>query len=148
MKKDVFKACDFESLIEQHNPFAIKESDGRISFFQDYAEAYLYVLTVLNAYFKKGYVDIIVLVSLLTQLPLRECESLFRQMQWLWGRSAEKLISYDWDTCCSNTNKDVADIMKCLHLITETKFDEQAFDRACDLFRLKLLKGEALPFKG
>lgn len=146
MKKEVFNYCDFESLIEQHNPFAIKDTDGKIQFFKSYEEAYLYVLCALNAYFKRGYVDIILLVNILTQLPVRDCEMLFRQMRSLWGENAERMINYDWDTCCSRDSGGVTDVMKCLHLITETKFDEQAFDKACNQFRLKIVEGSALSF--
>lgn len=146
MKKEVFNASDFESLIEQHNPFAIKDTDGKIQFFKDYEEVYIYVLNVLDAYFKRGYVDIILLVNVLTQLPVRDCEMLFRQMQSLWGKNSAKLIDYHWGLCCANNDGGVADIMRCLHLITETRFDAQAFDKACDMFRLKLARENRIPF--
>ena len=137
MKKSVFKDCDFETLIEVHNPFAIKATDGNIRYFANYTEVYLFVLHVLHRQFKRGYVDMILLINVLTNLPVGQCEEVFRQMRTIWGNSPERLIAYDWDSCCTRNNREVADIMRCLHVISETTFEPQAFDKACDLFRIE-----------
>lgn len=140
MNKDVFKKCDFETLIEVHNPFAIKSTDGNIKFFANYTEVYLYVLNVLYLQFPRGYVDLILLVNILTNLPVGACEEMFQQMKPLWGESSERMVNYDWDSCCVKNNAAVVDIMRCLHVISETPFAPISFDKACDLFRLKLAK--------
>ena len=140
MKKDVFKNCDFETLIEVHNPFAIKSTDGNIKFFANYAEVYLFVLNILHLQFPKGYVDLILLVNILTNLPVGPCEEMFRQMRSIWGNNPERMISYDWDSCCTKDNRAVADIMRCLHVMSETAFDPISFDKACDLFSIKLAR--------
>lgn len=140
MKKSVFKNCDFETLIETHNPFGIKAMDGSIQFFSNYTEVYLYVLNILFHQFGRGYVDLILLVNVLTGLRAGVCEEVFRSMKSIWGTSPERLIEYDWDCCTASGNRDTADILKCLHTITETKYDEQAFTKALELFRIKLVK--------
>ena len=140
MREQLFKNCDFETLIEVHNPFGIKATDGNIRFFANYTEVYLYVLHVLNVQFQRGYVDMLLLVNVLTNLPVGQCEEVFRQMRTIWGKSPERLITYDWDSCCSKNNREVADIMRCLHVITETAFDAEAFDKACEIFRIVELK--------
>ena len=68
MKKDkIFEVKDLATLVEKHNPFGIKGLDGRIEFFEKYRGVYFYVMNVLHTQFKKGYVDMILLVNVLTE---------------------------------------------------------------------------------
>ena len=143
MTKKIFKNQDFESLIEEHNPFAIKSLDGQIQLFDDYAEVYLYVLRVLYSQFERGYVDIILLVNILTGMRVGECEDLFRQIKPLWGPQPERLMSYDWDMGAAH-NTDLQDVMKSLHVITETNFKMYEFEKAFEKFRLELVKNQQL----
>ena len=139
-KKNIYEAKDFETLIMQHNPFAIKAMDGRIHFFATYSEVYLYVLNVLYMQYPRGYVDLILLVSDLTKLKASDCEQVFRDMRSIWGATPEKMIVYKWDSTDRADHKGLEEIMKCLHIISGTQFDEEAFAKAMDLFRIKLCK--------
>lgn len=141
MKKNtIYEAKDFETLIMQHNPFAIKATDGSIQFFATYSEVYLYVLNVLYIQYPRGYVDLILLVSDLTRLKAGDCEQVFRDMRSIWGATPEKMIVYKWDSTDRADHKGLEEVMKCLHIISGTQFDEEAFAKAMDLFRIKLCK--------
>lgn len=139
-KSPVFDSKDFASLIMEHNPFGVKDSDGAPIFFNDYADVYLHVLRVLRTQFKRGYVDIILLVNVLTQAGVGDCEYLFRQMKSLWGLSAERLINYHFDSTDENDHQEVAQIMKALHVISGTHFDPIRFNEAFIRFQTELAK--------
>ena len=124
----------------QHNPFAIKVIDGSIKFFATYTDVYLYVLNVLYMGYPRGYVDLILLVSDLTRLKVSDCEQVFRDMRSIWGPTPEKMIVYKWDSTDRADHKGLEEVMKCLHIISGTQFDEEAFAKALDLFRIKLCK--------
>lgn len=144
MKSNVYDAKDLAELVEQHNPFGIKGNDGSILFFESYAAVYFHVLVVLHTQFKRGYVDLILLINVLTQVGASVCEELFRNMRSLWGSNPEKLIMYNFDSTDDDDHADLALIMKCLHVISETKFDAYQFREAIQLMQIKLAK-EAQP---
>lgn len=139
-KSPIFDSKDFASLIMEHNPFGVKGSDGAPIFFNDYSDVYFYVLDVLHKQFKRGYVDIILLVNVLTQAGVGDCEYLFRQMKSLWGLSAERLINYHFDSTDENDHQEVVQIMKALHVISGTHFDPIRFNEAFIRFQTELAK--------
>lgn len=139
-KTNLFENCDFETLIQVHNPFGIKANDGNIKFFTNYAEVYYYVLDVLYTQFKLGYIDMIYLISVLTGVKVGACEDLFRQMKPIWGEQPERIFEYHWEYDYCNKHMPLQIIFRSLHLITETQFDEVAFRKAYEMFRLKLAK--------
>lgn len=139
-KSPVFDSKDFASLIMEHNPFGVKGCDGAPIFFNDYSDVYLHVLRVLHTQFKRGYVDIILLVNVLTQAGVGDCEYLFRQMKSLWGLKAERLINYHFDSTDENDHQEVAQIMKALHVISGTHFDPIRFNEAFIRFQIELAK--------
>lgn len=139
-KNNIYEAKDFETLIMQHNPFAVKATDGSIQFFANYCEVYKYVLGVLYSQYSRGFVDLVLLVSDLTRLKVGDCEQVFRDMRSIWGETPERMIAYNWDSTDRADHKGLEDVMKCLHIISGTHFDEEAFTRAMDHFRLALCK--------
>lgn len=139
-KSNIFEAKDFETLIMQHNPFAVKAMDGRIQFFTNYCEVYEYVLNILYCQYPRGYVDLVLLVSDLTRLKVGDCELVFRDMRSIWGETPERMIAYNWDSTDRTDHKGLEEVMKCLHIISGTQFDEEAFAQAMDQFRIKLYK--------
>lgn len=145
-KKVLYEGCDFGALIEKHNPFGVKSTDGNIKLFDDYAEAYLYVLTILYCHFKRGYVDMVVLISILTSVNSNACFETFNTMKCLWGNREDRLCSFPWDSLpqTSVNIKEWGDailIMRCLHLLTETQFDVAQFERALCDFKMNMLHG-------
>lgn len=143
-KNNLYEAKDFETLIMQHNPFAVKATDGRIQFFANYCEVYMYVMAVLYRQCPTGYVDMILLISDLTRLKVGNCEQVFHDMRPIWGATPEKMISYNWDSTDKADHKGLEVVMKCLHIISGTQFDEEAFEQALDQFRINLYTGRAI----
>lgn len=144
MKKNkvlnLLNGCDLETLIETHNPFGIKSKDGNIKWFANYAEVYFYVLTVLHTSFSRGYLDLILIIAELTNLSLTACEEVFKDMQPLWGKMPEHVVEYKWESDDLKDYHTIILLLKCLHLITETKFSEEQFFKALEMFKLKLAK--------
>lgn len=138
-KKALYEGCDFGALIEKHNPFGVKSTDGNIRLFEDYAEAYLYVLTILHIHFKRGYVDMVVLISILTSVNSNACFETFNTMKCLWGNREDRLCSFPWGSIDIKEWSDAILIMRCLHLLTETQFDQGQFDRALYEFQKKMI---------
>ena len=139
-KKVLYEGCDFGALIEKHNPFGVKSTDGNIRLFDDYAEAYLYVLTILYYHFKRGYVDMVVLISILTSVNSNACFETFSTMKCLWGNREDRLCSFPWNSIDVKEWGDAIVIMRCLHLLTETQFDMGQFERALYNFKMKMTR--------
>lgn len=145
-KKALYEGCDFGTLIEKHNPFGVKSTDGNIKLFGDYAEAYIYVLTILYCHFKRGYVDMVVLISMLTGVNANACFEVVNSMKSLWGDREDRLCSFPWASLSDNSVDikewgDAILIMRCLHLLTETQFDMAQFDRALHDFKNSMMHG-------
>lgn len=131
-KTNVFGKLDFAALIEQHNPFGIKGSAGNPLFFDDYEEVYSYVLKVVKDMFPRGYIDLVLLINILTHLNTNECYNVFRGMRGLWGDQAERLIKINWQNAqdYNELREGLKILMRSLHVISETPFNDVMFEQA------------------
>lgn len=133
MRRAVFNYHSFEEMIERYNPFGFKYADGRICMFETYAEIYFYALKRLADDFEEGYVDLVLYVCKNTGLSISECESEVQRMRSLWGQKDHRFI--DIKDFGEGTRDALKTLIKCLHTITETKFNEAAFDEAFAKFQ-------------
>lgn len=143
MRRAIFNYRDFEEMIEKYNPFGFKKENGEICMFETYKEAYIYALRKLGEDFKAGFVDLPLYISKNTGMIIQEAEREAARMRSLWGKNDVMLI--DLRTFHGSDNQ-LKNFIKCLHLITETKFDETSFQEALVWFKsymeLKWLKEE------
>lgn len=132
MNKAVFNYHCFEEMIERYNPFGFKKDNGVIMMFEDYSAAYYYALQKLGTDFKKGVIDVPLYISDRTGLPISEAEHIFDDMKSLLGK--EELLDIDLRTF-DGAERRLRDFIKALHTISETKFDEVAFQDAYAKFK-------------
>lgn len=133
MRRAIFNYKSFEEMIEKYNPFGFKYSDGRICMFEDYKKAYYYAMRKLIDDFEAGYVDIILYLNKNTGLPVADCEKEVARMRSLWGKSDVRL--FDLRGFSEETPYLMKNFIKSLHMITETEFDESAYQQAYVDFR-------------
>lgn len=139
-KEQIFAATNFEELMEEHDPFAIKDEKGKIKFFKTYEDVYYFVLMHLFYNNRRGYVDLVLLVSQLTKLTIKESETVVADMHGLWGKEDALIIPMPWIKEFEEQTEDLKNLFKCLHLITETKFNEYDFDSALARARLSWIR--------
>lgn len=131
-KNEILSGSNFGELMVLHDPFGIKDEKGNIKFFKSYEECYTFVLQHLFAHNRRGYVDIVLLVSQLSKVKLTECKALVDCMRGLWGTDDARMIRMPWHEDFETDYHDLVMLFKCLHLITESKFDESMFRSAIE----------------
>lgn len=133
MRRVNFSYKDFEEMIEKYNPFGFKQEDGKIEMYVDYGVAYFDCMKKIYEQFPKGLVDLILFLHQATTLPIRDAEREFKRMIPFVGNC--ELIAVDFITPTRESLvREMRPIMKALHTITETKFNESYFLQAVDKF--------------
>lgn len=130
--KLTYKYKDFEEMIERYNPFGFKDKSGKIGMYPTYKEAYYACLQALYEAFPKGFIDVPLFIHEQTGLPIRDAESEFARMKSYLGDC--DIIKVDWFEERSRLVRELRPFMQAMHLITETKFDENFFLSAVDTF--------------
>lgn len=133
MRRAIFNYRDFEEMIEKYNPFGFKRENGEICIFETYEEAYKYALRKLGDDMTAGFVDLPLYISKNTGLIIQEAEREAARMRPLWGARDIQLI--DLHTFKGGADNQLKNFIKCLHVITETQFDERGFQAALVWFK-------------
>lgn len=123
---------DFEEMIERYNPFGFKDKSGKIGMYVDYGKAYYACMQALYEAFPKGFIDVPLFIHEQTGLPIRDAEGEFGKMKSYLGDC--DIIAVDWFEERGRLIRELRPFMQALHLITETKFDENFFLSAVDAF--------------
>lgn len=133
MRRAIFNFRDFEEMIEKYNPFGFKNENGEICMFETYKDAYKYALRKLGDDMTAGFVDLPLYISKNTGLIIQEAEREAARMRPLWGPRDVQLI--DLRNFKDGADSQLKNFIKCLHTITETKFDEASFQEALVWFK-------------
>lgn len=128
---------DLASFICSRNPFAIRKVSGEFMEFENYAQCYRYVFNHLRKTYKRGYVAIHVLVSDLCSLRPCEVDFVVANLRHVWGEEDYRVLDYPanyayWGDGCKD---ELRIILRSLHVISGTDFDEKAFQEALALVR-------------
>lgn len=121
-----------DELLEKLNPFRIKGDDGRYVTFGDYGKCYYFVITFIYNHFKSGYVDMVLLVHMLTQMSLKDAERFVKKMRMPYCECDYFLIP--WDDPAQNPYKSVEVLLRSLQEMTSTLFVPDYFRWAWDEF--------------
>ena len=140
-KKDWFKPRDFVELIESYNPFGLKQPDGDTRIFKDYSEVYLFVMNELYKKFPQGYIDLVVFLHEQTSMPVEVAEEFVREWNKYGISDSVNLLRLD----VKDVQRDIylRQLMRGMHEISGTLFDEDMFIKALRLFDLRLEYGKS-----
>lgn len=140
-KKDWFKPRDFVDLIERYNPFGLKQPDGDTRIFKDYSEVYLFVMNELYKKFPQGYIDLVVFLHEQTSMPVEVAEEFVREWNKYGISDSVKLLRLD----VKDVQREIylRQLMRGMHEISGTLFDEDMFIKALRLFDLRLEYGKS-----
>ena len=127
-----FNPRSFVDLIERYNPFGFKKEDDDTCLFKNYTECYLYTLKKLYLQFPRGYIDMALFVEKRTHLPYNDSLRVVKGWKTM-GIDEVMLIDFTSDDI--STRYQLASIMKALHTISETRFNEALFYEAYALFK-------------
>lgn len=123
----------FEDLMMRYNPFGYKQSDGKVCMFNTYYDAYLYTMEQLFIKFPRGYIDMVVFLNDMTQMPYLECSEIVVGQ---FGKelSDPVLLPEGWDVNSAALSFTMMKIIKKLHTITETEYSPTEFQQALAKF--------------
>ena len=130
-----FNPKSFIDLIERFNPFGFKKEDGDTQVFREYKDAYLYALKKLFLQFPRGYIDFTLYIEAQTKLPFADSVRVVRSWKTMDVNEVELIDLRSNDRA---RYLDLMKVMKCLHTISETKFNEAMFKQALMEFDLWL----------
>lgn len=122
-----FKPKSFMDLIENYNPFAFKKEDGDTEIFRTYKDVYLYTLKKLYLMFPRGYCDMCLFVHVRTQLPFTDSCQVVKSFK---SMGVEDVELIDFRTQDLGRKVHLERVMKALHTISETKFNDAMFMEA------------------
>lgn len=131
------KAKNFEELIKKYNPFGIKDDEGDVMLFDDYGKMYSYVLKFLKEQCPKGYIDIPLLMHMLTRQPLSVCITFVRKNTFIRCLGGMQNISRDYIYFCPPVDgvfpkEKIENLFNAFHTISETHLMQGYFNVAWD----------------
>lgn len=130
-----FSPKSFMDLIERYNPFGYKKEDGETCTFRTYKDAYLYSFKQLYLMFPRGYLDLVLFVSQQTKMPHADSVRIVKTWKSL---EVTDVMLVDLRTNDNARKFDLMRIIKALHTISETRFNEAMFSEALVDFDLWL----------
>lgn len=136
MGKIKIQARDIAELVELYNPFGFKDPKGRIMVFRTYDEAYY---ELLERVYKAGptMVDLVLFVVDNLGMSLQEA----KKFVYLWkGYCGVKdtLFLFDWKNGGKDRDKQLEQIARGMHILSETKFNNDMFLSALNRFKTTL----------
>lgn len=123
---------DLAVIIEEHNPFFLKKAKGRICFFKDYSELYLYVLRKLREQYPKGYIEMALFLCDNCGTDIKYGTELVRGWKKTGYESDPILLEWNGDKATRNLQLRL--IMVCLHTLSGTRFNQELFNIAIEKF--------------
>lgn len=129
MKIDL-KGLDFETLICEHNPFGMKEPDGKVCIFQDYSQVYSETIRRLREKHPRGYVEMALFLHENCSAPIQYARQLVAQWRGL-GYKGDP-IQIRWNSEVDGRDNQLRLIMRCLHTLSGTSFKEDMFKIALE----------------
>lgn len=130
-----FNPKSFIDLIERFNPFGFKKEDGDTQAFKNYREAYLYAMKKLYLQFPRGYCDMALFVEAQTKIPFADALRVVKQWK---SMGVEEVMLIELENADNDRRLSLMLVMKALHTISETKFNEAMFMEALQDFDLWL----------
>lgn len=140
MSKNWLNPTSFEDLIKRFNPFGFKKSNGETEAFKDYGDLYLFTMRHLAAQFPRGYIDMVLFLEARTQMPTDYLKRLVKTFKPLGLKYDVFLLEY-WNEE-RGAKEGMERIMKCLHTISETNFNQSYFNKAWETFSYEMEQAE------
>lgn len=129
MNKDTIQLNEMLAVL---NPFRIKGDDGIYTRFGDYGKCYYFVIMFVYKNFKSGYVDLVLLVQTLTQMPIKDAERFVKKMNLPFCVGDYYFIH--WLNPDGDPFQKAETLLRGLHLLTHTLFSPDYFRWAWDEF--------------
>lgn len=120
--------------MEKHNPFAMKDAENNVLYFEHYEDAYLNVMKVLRKECPKGYVDLVLFLVEHCGMDKPCAEDYLKDMRKVdFDFFNNQFVIIDWLHVKREKDKFEL-ILQGLHMITETRFLEGEFGKAWEHF--------------
>lgn len=129
---NVLKAKNLEDLVKRLNPFGVK-IDNKLVTFDDYGEAYLYVMKYLHNKFPMGFIDVPMLITEMMGVPFKTGK-LFTDRIIKYSRMENDVILCAWKDPNTNVRYIMELLMRDLHALSETSFSNEEFQKAWEEF--------------
>ena len=112
---NVLKAKNLEDLVKRLNPFGVK-IDNKLVTFDDYGEAYLYVMKYLHNKFPMGFIDVPMLITEMMGVPFKTGK-LFTDRIIKYSRMENDVILCAWKDPNTNVRYIMELLMRDLHAL-------------------------------
>ena len=129
---NVVKARSLEDLVKRLNPFGVKINNKMVTF-DDYAEAYLYVLKLLKKKFPRGYIDVPIFISEMMGVSFKAGQ-MFTETIVKYSHMENDAILCAWKDPNTNVRYIMELLMRDLHGLSETEFSNDDFQKAWEEF--------------
>lgn len=127
-----FNPKSFVDLIMRYNPFGFKKENGDTCIFKTYTDCYLYALKKLYLQFPRGYIDMALFVEAQTKLPFNDSVRVVKSWK---SMDIQETMLIDFTDEGVVPRYQLSGIMKALHTISETRFNDAMFLEAYQLFK-------------
>ena len=131
-KTRFLKIEDYWAQVARYCPFLLKDQQGQLVCFADYAQLYLYTLDLLYEKFHGGLVDLFLVLYDDVRLERTECKSVLLSARRLRLYNDHLVIAFDKPDTKRNSQLEL--VMQVLHSVTSTAFNPVAFNYALVTF--------------
>lgn len=122
-----FNPKNFMDLIERFNPFGFKQENGDTQVFHTYKDCYYFTMRKLYLMFPRGYCDMALFLEAQTKLPFQDSLRVVKGWKTM---GVGEVMMIDFRTNDRARSHELTLVMKALHTISETKFNEAMFAEA------------------
>ena len=123
---------DYWAQVARYCPFLLKDQQGQMVCFADYAQLYLYTMDLLYQKFQRGYVDLFLPLYDEVKLEKTECRDVLNCVYRL--RPANDCMMIAFNKPGMERNNQLELVMQLLHSLTGSDFDPVAFSYALVAF--------------
>ena len=132
-KKNIWLSMGcYDDMLSRYNPFGFKSPDGASMAFKNYGEAYLFTLRKLVEEFPRGYIDLVLFIHKMTQIPIHDCSQVAKRFKNL--KMSEGVITIKFWLQDTNSKEEFQKIMQSLHLLSDTPFNAPLYNHAWERF--------------
>lgn len=134
-KKEWLNPANFADYIQRFNPFGIKVQ-GKGEAFKTYEECYDYVFDWLLTFSSRGYIDVPLLLSELTECPLTEMQNYVKNDQRR-GEISDILLC-NFTEVCREDGQTLESLFQYMHSLSGTAINKEMFNNSLKKFWLKI----------
>ena len=130
----------FFELMQEHNPFLLKDEKKKVMMFNDYGDAYCELLSRLYEQAPRGYIDLVLFLTTNQDMPLKyaeqfmehfvDCGALKPELR------VEAMVIVNWKDM-EGQMRILESLMIGFHWLTETTFNKAHFLHGITKFKIK-----------